>query len=447
MTLFGTSGIRGKMGALVNPENFSLLGAALAEWRNSPEVLIGIDYRKASLPLALALSAGITSMGGEVHYLGVSPTPVTSYLVKREEYDFGLSVTASHNPPEYSGVKVIERDGGLVSRREENKIEEKYNEVKSEKPWKRIDWKKIGTMIDRSDLMLDYFEIVSHIEISEGIREKLDIYVDPSGGAPCSISLELLRRLGVSRLKSVNSNPDPFFSWRNPEPSESNLSEFLSISKKGIGFAFDGDGDRLSLTLMGKMVSPEKLLAAIASVLLEEEGGGRIVTTVDCPLLIKEIVERKGGELILTRVGDVEVSEEMRGSSAVFGGEPNGSHIFPRNHLAPDGLFSSAFILWKFGEIVNEIDKMPTPKVIRGKVSSPEHKKEEIISKFIGSIEELGLDYTKIIRMDGVRIEGEDWWVLVRPSGTEEIIRITVEGERQIFDKVKRLLVKIAGED
>lgn len=422
MRLFGTSGIR----ALVNEEltvDLALdLGRALASFLGSGSmVLIGKDTRTSGDMLESAIVAGLTSCGVDVVSLGIAPTPAIAFLTKWLGYDAGISITASHNPPEYNGIKFWDSRGMAFTQDKERKIEE----ILSERSFPRVSWRDLGSFLYSGSILDDYIDYLAGIVDLSGGRT---IAVDCGNGATCLVTPRLLRMLGYSVL-DLNSQPDGFFPGRSPEPTEENLRDLARLVRASgaiLGIAHDGDGDRLAIIdERGRYVDGDTLLALFAK--LEIGRGDLLVTTVDASMIVDRVVEEQGGRIVRTKVGDVSVAEEIARSGAKLGGEPSGCFIFPEVSMCPDGPFASLKVLEiveELGSISKLVDELPRAFRIRRKVECPNHLKRKVLDKLRGYLEG---EEAEILDIDGLRLEYEDSWVLLRPSGTEPYFRITVE--------------------
>ena len=229
---------------------------------------------------------------------------------------------------------------------------------------------------------------------------------------------------------AINSQPDGFFPGRLPEPSEKNLQELMKVvkaTKADIGIAHDGDADRMiAIDEKGRMADFDKLLAIVS-----REIGGKVVTTVDASLCTDKCMDEVGGIVIRTKVGDVHVAESIEQQDAQFGGEPSGTWIHPNFCMCPDGILSAIRVIelvQKYGPLSKQLDEVPSYPTIRDKVNCEDHQKELIMKGVEEKLHIILDDVVDVNRIDGVRISMEDGsWVLIRPSGTESYIRITLE--------------------
>jgi phosphoglucosamine mutase len=280
------------------------------------------------------------------------------------------------------------------------------------------------------DLKRLYIDTIS--DLVEAPLEKR-LVCDLFNGATTSIAKDLFDELGCATIL-INAQPDGHFPAGNPEPNKESLQRLGKIVKDSgaeIGFGFDGDGDRMiPVDENGETPSPDRILAAYAGYVVRANGGGTVVTHVGASMSVEEAVEAAGGSVVRTKVGDVHITEAMLETGAIFGGEPVGAWIHPDVHLCPDGLLSAVRLMQALdsdgktlSQFVSGIPEYPT---LRAKVACPNSKKDAAM----GSISDIGNEFgdvTDVSTVDGVRLQLEDGWVLIRPSGTEPIIRITVE--------------------
>ncbi|WP_456419933.1 phosphoglucosamine mutase [Methanocaldococcus infernus] len=418
MKLFGTSGIRIKN---FPPELAYKVGLAIAKYK---DIVIGIDTRKSSPLLESSLISGILEGGGNAYKINLCPTPVLGYNCKY--YNLGVMITASHNPPEYNGIKIFNREGLSLSKEEEEEIEREIKEGK----FKKVDWEGIGEIYKDKLALKRYRDfILDNVEL-DGKGKK--ILVDCANGSASVISPSLIGDFNY-KVISINSHPDGRFLGRLPEPDKENLRDTCEMAKclKTIAIAHDGDADRAIVIDEKGRVYFDKLLILYVKYLSEVKGIKEVVTTVDCSMAIEEIDDIK---VVRTKVGDVYVSEEMRKRKIKFGGEPSGTWIHEL-HKTPDGILTGIRILevleYYNKELYKLLDEIPEYINLREKVKVEDHLKEKVINYIK---EKVGEAET----IDGVRISFEDGWLLIRPSGTESYIRVRVEAKT--LERAKELL-------
>ncbi|MBD3387546.1 MAG: phosphoglucosamine mutase [Candidatus Altiarchaeales archaeon] len=408
--LFGTSGIRRRVDEL--PDQFAVnLGRALGSVVDC-KVAVGRDTRPSGPRLESALIAGLLSTGTDVLEVGVAPTPTV--CVAASEHGAGAVVTASHNPPEYNGFKLFNREGAFKPK-EEDMVE---GVVKSLKFIEGAGGSK----------KQDYTG--KHVKLIEGVvggAEGVKVLVDCAGGAGSTVTPKLLESMRC-KAKFIHDNRDGVFP-HGLEPTAENLKRTCEAVRKSgvdVAFAHDGDADRTcAIGGDGELIEWDTFLTVLAS------QSRKVVTTVDASMRIEEYCKK----VIRVAVGDVAVAEGIRNHKAGFGGEPSGTYIFPDVHMYPDGIATVGKALklvadGRFYELVEDIPSYPMERV---KIACDHNNKEKIMNNLKKSLN--NLNYSDV---DGVRVEEDDGWVLIRPSGTEDYIRITAEAKTQ--DKLDKLV-------
>ena len=438
---FGTSGIRGLFNECVTPELALKVGKAVGTYLGGGRVVVGMDTRTSSETLKSALISGLLSTGVEVIDIGLAPTPLTGFAIKLYEADAGVTITASHNPPEYNGIKVWQSNGMAYTPDMEAELER----ILESGNFRKVPWNEIGTL-RRADPREEY--IRKALEMVK-LNDSYTVVVDSGNGAGSILSPYLQRELG-NKVISLNSHPSGFF-VRELEPnakSLSGLAKTIRVMKADVGIAHDGDADRIGVVDdEGNFVEYEVMLSLIAGYMLRKFGKGKIVTTVDAGFALDDYVRPLGGEVIRTRVGDVAVADELAKHGGIFGGEPSGTWIIPQWNLTPDGIFAGALVLEmidRLGPISELAKEVPRYVTLRAKIPCPNEKK----ARAMGIIAREALksfDYERLIDIDGIRIENSDWWILFRPSGTEPIMRITLEAHteetaKELMERAEKLV-------
>jgi phosphoglucosamine mutase len=437
MKLFGSSGIRGLVNVEVTPLLAQKVGAALASQFEEGAIIVGRDTRLSGRMLEAALTSGISSCGFVTGTLGIVPTPVVALLTRERGAEAGVAITASHNPPEYNGLKIFDTTGMAYTGEQQAALEETIEKAE----FKTSSWSRVGR-VEEIDGVRFYVDTLAN---AIGFTREWNVVCDLFNGATCTVAPEVFNELGCTTTM-LNAQPDGSFPAGNPEPNTESLARLgrmMRETKASIGFGFDGDGDRMmAVDEKGNVPSPDRVLAAYAKHVVEERGGGIIVTHVGASMCINEAVESAGGSVIRTKVGDVHITEAMIANGAVFGGEPVGAWVHPEVHLCPDGILSALKLMLALeeegktlSEMVADIPDYPT---LRAKVECPNKVKERVMDGVSSNYGEGFSDVRNVTAVDGVRIELEDGWALIRPSGTEPVIRITVEAREE--KRAKELL-------
>ncbi|MDR2623679.1 MAG: phosphoglucosamine mutase [Methanobrevibacter sp.] len=426
--LFGTSGIRDKVGDVINGELALNVGRAIATYLGGKgNVVLGHDTRTSNQLLEHGITAGLIERGCNVIKLGMVPTPLSGYATYRLKVDSGIMLTASHNPSQYNGIKIWNKNGMAYTSDQEREVEEIY----FSKNFQELKWDKIGKIYENKIIQEDYINrLLSMVNIKPGLK----VVIDSASGAASYLSPLIFKQAGCEVI-TLNSQLDGFFPGRNPEPNETNLQDLkktVIATKSDIGIAHDGDGDRMiTVDNKGNVSDFDKLLAIISE--KYAENGNTIITTVDAGRCIDDVVDSAGGEVVRTKVGDVSVAGAIMVENAAFGGEPSGTWIHPEFCMCPDGILSGlkiAEIVSHEGNLSDLLDAVPNYFNIHEKVPANREEKIVVMKNVVNDIENVFDNVESINTIDGIRLEfGGGGWVLIRPSGTENYVRITLEGK------------------
>ncbi|KZX11271.1 phosphoglucosamine mutase [Methanobrevibacter oralis] len=439
--LFGTSGIRGKINSEITCELALNVAKSLAKYLgNVGSVVVGYDARTTNIMLDQTICAGLLESGINVIKIGMVPTPLVGYATEKLGADAGIMLTASHNPSQYNGIKLWNKNGMAYTSRQESEIEEIYEN----KSYKSVAWDKIGKLSYNEEIKGQYIDdLVDLVNIKPGLK----VVIDCASGAGSEISPLVFRKAGCI-VTALNSQVDGFFPGRNPEPNEENLQTLMkTVVAIGadLGIAHDGDADRMITVDEKGVVSPFDSLLALIS----KEFDGDIVTTVDAGLCMDESVK---GKVLRTKVGDVNVAEVILEKNASFGGEPSGTWLHPDFCMCPDGILSGlrmAEIVSRDGKLSKLLEGIPSYPNIREKINCSKDAKVKIMENMEELLVNAFDDIVDINSIDGVRLTfKDDSWVLVRPSGTEDYVRITLESKNaKRADEIKEICVKIINEN
>jgi phosphomannomutase/phosphoglucomutase len=404
------------------------LGMAFGTYLKGGKVAIASDTRTSNEMIKSSVVSGLLSCGSEVVDLGILPTPTLQYYVKYEDVDFGVVITASHNPPKFNGIKCVDSDGTELSREKEEVIEKIY----FEETFSMVPWDQIKGISKTNHAKEPYIQgILNNIDCEATKRANLKIVLDCGNGAGSLISPYLFERMGCS-VVTLNSHPQGTFPGHESEPTKENLSDLISATTSfgaDLGIAHDGDADRtIIIDEKGNFLHGDRILSLIAKEFLLEYKGGTVVTTVASSMALGDVVSENGGKVIYTKVGSPIVARRMMEENAIFGGEENGGLIFPKHQFCRDAAMSAAKVI----EIVAKhqkplshlINELPKYHLYKTKVECPHDKKETALSEFAKKMKGMNIDQT-----DGVKILYDRAWVLVRPSGTEPIYRIFAEAD------------------
>ncbi|MCQ2070247.1 MAG: phosphoglucosamine mutase [archaeon] len=396
--------------------------------RNVNAVAIAVDTRISADMLRFAVSSGLMAVGCDVLYLGALPTPALQLYVKNHAVIGGVMITASHNPPEYNGIKVISFDGTEASEKLEAAIEDRYDDTNIE----LAGWDTVGeskTVLGADEAYVD--SIVSKVNVAKIKAAKLRVVLDCTNGAAFHTSPLLLKKLGVSAV-TLNADPQGEFPGHQSEPTEDNLSdlkEMVKITGAALGIAHDGDADRcVFVDDKGNYVSGDKALAILGGSIVKAHKGGIVVTPVATSSLIDEVITDAGGQVIRTAVGSPKVAREMMvHDDGWFGGEENGGLIFFDQQYCRDGGMAIGRMLESIlneGPLSDQVARLPIYYTVKKKVKCPDNLKVPVVKFLDEQTADLKKDKT-----DGLKLLFENGWVHARASGTEAIFRVYAESK------------------
>lgn len=444
MAFFGTNGVRGIANEYITPQLVIDVARSVGTYMGSKgTVAIGRDTRASGEMLKSAAIAGALSAGLTVIDVGIVPTPSIQYYVK-DHSDAGIVITASHNPREYNGVKLIAADGSEFSREGEREVERIYYS----REFAAAPWERTGDL--RKDLNANEYYIngiINSVDSESIRRNRFKVVVDTGCGAGSVTLPFLLQKLGCEVI-TINSQVDGTFPWRNPEPTPDVLTELIDLVRMTgavMGVAQDGDADRaVFIDERGNFIPEDVLLAMMAKYVLERKKGP-VVTPVSSSSRMVDVTREAGVELVWTAVGSINVARKMMEIDAVFGGEGNGGLIFPEHQYCRDGAMACA----KFLEIIASGQKLSelaesVPAYYNSKTKVRCENLEATMEKVKKT---LAGGENEVDTIDGVKVWYDDGWVLIRPSGTEPIIRIFAESKTE--ERAEALMqegVKIVGE-
>ena len=468
--MFGTCGIRkiyssyDKSEKTFTPSMALRLGLALGTVIESGKVVIGRDVRVTSEAIQLAITSGLMSSGCKVFTIGVVSTPTLCMSIDYLNADMGIMITASHNPPEYIGVKLFNNGGLGFSPEQEQEVEKVYqNRAFNSKPWNEqgsvAEVQRINDTHIRKILRLTNYE-------NHAIRNRKYI-IDPGNGSASIIGPMLINQMGL-RYITLNSQPDGTFPGRLSEPSKKNLTDlckFIELSKEiDVGIAFDGDADRVVfVNENGKIVESIRVMAFLAREYIlknypdpSSRKNLSVITPVNSSGVIEHILEPMGVKVHRTKVGDINVSIAMQKYGSFFGSENCGVFIFPEfsGHQGPDTLMAIAILLQylgkyekSFSELFEDIPIFPYIQrelhLVHDRIFTDEDYKK-FAELIIPELEKAGYHNFRKNLIDGLHIRFDEGWVLVRKSGTTPIMRLTGESKTDLSESER--IIKTAQE-
>ena len=430
MKVFGSSGTRGVAITDLTPEFVLRVAEAAGTVWGTDRAAVATDTRETGQLFADAAAAGLASVGLDVDRLGETPTPAVSHYCETACVP-GILLTASHNPPEYNGVKLIGSDGIELSvdsleRIEEHVLTEEFDDAT---------WETVGKTATVETATREYVEsLLGAVDREKIAAADLTVALDPAHGAGTFASPEFYRRLGC-RVITVNAQPDGHFPGRLPEPVAENLSDLCGLvrsSEADVGIAHDGDADRsVFVDERGRFINGDASLAALAET--ELSAGETTVAAVNVSQRLVDVCDRVGADLELTPIGATHIITRIKelwaeGATVPIAGEGNGGIFFPTHRLVRDGPYIGA----KFLELLAD-------DAASAVVEPYQHYHNERINLTYSSEAELQAMLTaatefadaaanaEVSTIDGYRLDYGDAWVLVRPSGTEPKVRISSE--------------------
>jgi len=443
--LFGTDGIRGVANEFLSCERTISIGRALghilsSNHRYRPKVLIGMDTRISSDMLASAMSAGLCSVGSDVMTLGVVPTPAVAYLVKKYKAKAGVMISASHNPFEYNGIKIFGEDGFKLSDELEEQIESIV--LDNTPPIKIASAEEIGRRYDTPYALHDYISYLMHT--TDTSLDGMRIAIDASNGSASATAEELFRGLGADVIM-LNDKPNGLNINENCGSTHMQaLKSYVKQNKLDAGIAFDGDADRcLAVDENGNTVDGDKIMALCGKRLLSEGklNHNTIVATVMSNMGFHKYLKDNNMSAVCASVGDRYVLEQMLKGGFNLGGEQSGHIIFKDFSTTGDGELTAIKLI----SLVNSSDKtlselvseIPTyPQILLNVKVSTE------IKRTINTHEGIKAETEKMSAL-----LGNSGRILLRPSGTEDLVRIMVEADtmekaRDVAEKLQEVVLK-----
>ena len=469
--LFGTSGIRGVVDG--NSSDF-YRQVALAIGTTLPQastVCIATDTRLSRDVVKEAVNSGLLSCGINIADLGILPTPALALLTRESGFAAGIMVTASHNPPEFNGIKLFTRDSLGYSRGEEEEIENLFfgkqirrvgmgkqsHEVGMEQSCgggmgRQFREGKRGALQWAEGMKERYFSFINGKFSPSQFNRGRKIVIDPGNGAASGFASDIFTQMGLNVIR-INDEPDGLFPGRGPEPREDTLQgtvDFLRQHDADLAVCFDGDADRVVFCDKEGFLGFNEPVAFISRLVVKNTGKRKIATTVETGTLLDLAVKDLGGEVVRGRVGDVAVAHLARELDAALGVEQVGVYIIPEAGYYPDSIFATLFLLSQItdaGEIRQFLQEIPRLFFEKAKLSCPDDLKEPVMTQAKERVHLLAPEGTPVNlnTLDGLRLELSDAWMLIRASGTEPAIRVISEsasrtGTDELICKGKELV-------
>ena len=429
---FGTAGIRKIVSEEFNESTMDFIATVLSRISNT--VVVGHDGRIHSDSLSRALISGLKREGVDVLFLGLAPTPVISFAVKYFGADLGVAITASHNPAEYNGIKIIGRDGRDLRRDEEIELEELFQ--------KRLQRKYLytGRIINASEIIRkEYIEYVLRFVEKAFTVEPCRVLFDPANGVTALYTPKILSELGHTVI-TVNSHIDGRFPGRTPEPSEHNIMKYIRLMKPtgtALYIGQDGDGDRVAVGMMGRYIIEDYVTAAFIKICSEKFSGSKVIMSPNISPHVYEYAESLG---LRTEMRPLGYLHEGLSGDTLMASEP-WKIMIKDFGLWFDGIMSAAVLSVNISAIESVINHLP--KLYKTTINI-KLKDMSLAGKIIENVVNvLKCSIKSHVKKEpwGIRVFSENWWVLMRPSGTEPKVRVYIEStSKELFERLTKII-------
>ncbi len=444
MNIFGSSGVRGVVGERMTPSFVERLAATAGTVLDAEAVALARDTRTTGEMFVDAAASGLASVGCSVYRLGIVPTPGAQAFAERNEIPT-MMITASHNPPQYNGIKLIGENGVELTEQALERIESRFAEDRIDV----VEYANVGTShwVDnaRETYVEELLEQLKVLGLHGSIEAaELTVVLDPGHGAGCLTSPRFFRELGC-RVITLNAQPDGRFPGRDPEPVAENLADLRRLvrtSGADLGIAHDGDADRaIFVDENGAHIDGDASFAALTA--NELSAGDVAVSAVNVSQRVVDVVTESDATLELTPIGSTHLItriEALRNENVQvpIAGEGNGGILFPNYRIARDGAYTAARFLALLTErpASEIVAKYSGYKMVRENVEYANADERRVMLNAAKSYAETA--DAELTTLDGYRLDYGDAWVLVRPSGTEPLIRLYAEARNR--DRAETLL-------
>lgn len=383
--LFGTNGIRGVVNQELTPQFAIQIGEAVGTFFNQGKIILGSDSRISNTMLRNAIKSGLVSTGCSVYDVEEAPTPCIQLAARNHKMDGGVIITASHNPPEYNGIKVIGEDGVELPRSSELEIENLFFERKPH----RAEWREIRQSRRMAAIINEYKDaIMMHVDDQLIRKAGYHVVVDAANSVGALVAPRTLKELGC-KVTAIHADVDGVFPGRLPEPRPNHLQDLVKTVravKADFGVAFDGDADRsIFVDEKGRIGWGDRTFALIERHFLVGNPGETIVTPVSSSQVVKDIADEYEGKLVWTKVGSTIVSQTMKELGAKLGGEENGGVFYGPHQPVRDGTMTVALILnimAATGKKLSQLlDSLPQYYLKKSKINCPQEKKTVVAER------------------------------------------------------------------
>ncbi|MEO0092123.1 MAG: phosphoglucosamine mutase [candidate division WOR-3 bacterium] len=429
--IFTVSGLRGIVGQDLLPELVTNYAFSFGSFLKAKKIAIGRDTRLSGPILFHAAVAGLFSAGCSVYDFDICPTPAIIMMVKKLNLDGGIQITASHNPKEYNGLKFISHQGTLLF---EEQIEQfkKYIDHKKDNLFTTIN--SSASLYRRNILDAYLQQIVSSKYFRNIPKRNFRVGIDSCNGAAEEFAIKLVKMLGAT---PISIKKDQTIFPRKPEPTPGNLRRLSSAirrQKLDFGIAFDPDADRFACVDEQGIPLSEEASVLLAIQFILEQKKGPVVVNNSTTMAVEDICSKFGVPVYRSKVGEANVIKKMLEIKAVVGGEGNGGVIIPEINLARDGLVATALLL-------KLLSKRNCPLSVIRKELPQYFIEKKIVYKFYSNWESRIRKHFrdeprfKFDTQDGLKVIGEKFWILIRKSRTEPVLRIIAESNSKILTK------------
>ncbi|MEE9323220.1 MAG: phosphomannomutase/phosphoglucomutase [Candidatus Aenigmarchaeota archaeon] len=438
MSIFRAYDIRGVYPDQLNGDIAYKIGLAFGKFLGGGTIALAMDVRESGPDLRENLLKGMMESGLKVVDIGIVPTPVLYFTVAFKNLDGGAMITGSHNPKEYNGVKLCGKKGVCLSYETGIRDVEKFVKEGVESP-------NLESELIKMQMGGEYVDFVAG---KVKFKRPLRIVIDAGNGVAGMVSCEIFRKLGCEVI-GLNCEPDGRFPNHHPDPLErENLKQLqakVKEAKADMGIAYDGDGDRVGFVdEKGEIFENNKAFGLIIENLLEENPGGKVIHEVLTSKLVEDIIRKKGGVPVISRVGHSYIQRKMFEENAIVGGETSGHYYFRESYNYDDGIFGSA----KLAELLSRSDKPMSelgkelPKYITSddtRIHCPDEKKFQVVESLRKKFGGMG----KMVTIDGVKVILEGSWFIVRASNTQPALVLRWEArDKKEFERVGALVKK-----
>lgn len=443
-SIFKSYDIRGIFPDQLNENSAHQIGRGFVKHTGAKKIAIGHDARISSPKLFHSLAEGITLQGSDVYFIGMVPTECLYFTAANYDFDAGIMITASHNPKEYNGFKMLARPkpaGGEGIKKNKNTIEIiRGKDLSSAVEQNSYDDKEKGKIYEK-DILQDYLNYI--ISFIKSDIKPFKVAIDASNGVIGQVIENLKEKLPL-KITELNFEPDGNFPNHSPNPLEKGSSDQISglikKEKADFGIIFDGDADRVFLTNEnGVLVNPDVTRLLLIKHFLSKNPGAAIVYDLICSKAVPEFILQWDGVPVKSKVGFVNIREALIKNRGVMGGEMSGHYCFKDYFYMDSGIVSFLTLLQVISSENKKISSIEKDLMIYFKADQLNFEvenKDEVLEKIKEKYADGKQDF-----LDGVTVEYKEWWFNIRPSNTEPLLRLTIEADtKDLLEQKKKEL-------